>query len=124
MKILIIEDDVNIARLIELELGYEGYQVFVAHDGNQGLDLFKKARARVHFDDDLVHLGELCFGGSDNEIGTFRDYLELVVSDERRYFDDDVAVRLQSGHLKIHPNEHGAMLLAPADWQAGPRPRR
>jgi two-component system response regulator MprA len=42
LKILIIEDDVNIARLIELELGYEGYQVFVAHDGNQGLDLFKK----------------------------------------------------------------------------------
>ena len=32
----------NIARLIELELGYEGYQVSVAHEGNQGLDLFKK----------------------------------------------------------------------------------
>jgi two-component system, OmpR family, response regulator MprA len=42
LKILIIEDDVNIARLIELELGYEGYQVAVAHEGNQGLDLFKK----------------------------------------------------------------------------------
>ena len=42
LKILIIEDDVNIARLIELELGYEGYQVSVAHDGNIGLDLFKK----------------------------------------------------------------------------------
>src|SRR5580700_6425752 len=42
LKILIIEDDVNIARLIELELGYEGYQVSVAHEGNQGLDLFKK----------------------------------------------------------------------------------
>ncbi len=41
MKILIIEDDVNIARLIELELGYEGYQVSVAHEGNQGLELFK-----------------------------------------------------------------------------------
>ncbi len=42
MKILIIEDDVNIARLIELELGYEGYQVCVAHEGNQGIDVFKK----------------------------------------------------------------------------------
>ncbi len=41
LKILIIEDDVNIARLIELELGYEGYQVAVAHEGNQGLELFK-----------------------------------------------------------------------------------
>ena len=42
MKILIIEDDVNIARLIELELGYEGYQVSVAHEGNHGIELFKK----------------------------------------------------------------------------------
>src|ERR1700722_7438065 len=42
LKIFIIEDDVNIARLIELELGYEGYQVSVAHEGNQGIDLFKK----------------------------------------------------------------------------------
>ena len=42
LKILIIEDDVNIARLIELELGYEGYQVCVAHEGNHGIDLFKK----------------------------------------------------------------------------------
>ena len=42
LKILIIEDDVNIARLIELELGYEGYQVSVAHEGNHGIDLFKK----------------------------------------------------------------------------------
>jgi DNA-binding response OmpR family regulator len=42
LKILIIEDDVNIARLIELELGYEGYQVCVAHEGNQGIDVFKK----------------------------------------------------------------------------------
>jgi two-component system, OmpR family, response regulator MprA len=47
MKILIIEDDVNIARLIELELGYEGYQVHVAHDGNQGIDLFKKEQPEL-----------------------------------------------------------------------------
>jgi len=40
-RILIIEDEVKIARFIELELGYEGYQVAKATDGRAGLDLFK-----------------------------------------------------------------------------------
>lgn len=38
-KILIIEDEVKIARFLELELKYEGYQVEIAHDGREGLNL-------------------------------------------------------------------------------------
>lgn len=37
-KILIIEDEVKIARFIELELNYEGYSVEMAHDGRLGLE--------------------------------------------------------------------------------------
>jgi DNA-binding response OmpR family regulator len=36
-KILIIEDEVKIARFVELELKYEGYEVEQAHDGRIGL---------------------------------------------------------------------------------------
>ncbi len=35
--ILLVEDDIKLAKLIELELGYEGYQVSVMHDGLAGL---------------------------------------------------------------------------------------
>lgn len=35
--ILVVEDEQKLAKLIELELGYEGYQVSVAHDGLTGL---------------------------------------------------------------------------------------
>lgn len=38
--ILIIEDEVKLARFIELELKYEGYDVDMAHDGRKGLDMF------------------------------------------------------------------------------------
>jgi DNA-binding response OmpR family regulator len=38
-KILIIEDEVKIARFLELELKYEGYEVALAHDGRSGLEL-------------------------------------------------------------------------------------
>ncbi|MFL0269924.1 response regulator transcription factor [Candidatus Clostridium radicumherbarum] len=37
-KILIIEDEIKIARFIELELQYEGYEVSQCHDGREGLN--------------------------------------------------------------------------------------
>lgn len=41
--ILLVEDEVKLARLVELELGYEGYQVSVAHDGFTGLTMARDA---------------------------------------------------------------------------------
>ena len=41
-KILIIEDDKNIQRLLSLELKHKGYMVNSAYDGEEGLELFKK----------------------------------------------------------------------------------
>lgn len=38
-RILIVEDEVKIARFITLELEHEGYEVRVAHDGRTGLQL-------------------------------------------------------------------------------------
>jgi two-component system, OmpR family, response regulator ArlR len=38
-KILIVEDEEKLARLVELELGYEGYSVTKAFDGKTGLEL-------------------------------------------------------------------------------------
>jgi DNA-binding response OmpR family regulator len=35
--ILLVEDEVKLARFIELELGFEGYQIRVEHDGVAGL---------------------------------------------------------------------------------------
>ncbi len=37
-KILIIEDEKKIARFLELELKYEGYEVDIAYDGRDGLE--------------------------------------------------------------------------------------
>ncbi|GAA0134004.1 two-component system response regulator YkoG [Paenibacillus sp. YSY-4.3] len=40
--ILIVEDEEKIARLLELELAYEGYQIGKAHDGTEGLLMFRE----------------------------------------------------------------------------------
>ena len=49
-RILVVEDEVKIARFVELELKYEGYEVEIAHDGRSGLE---KA---LHSNVDLVLL--------------------------------------------------------------------
>lgn len=41
-RILIVEDEEKIARVLELELTYEGYEVGKAHDGMDGLRLFRE----------------------------------------------------------------------------------
>lgn len=41
-SILIIEDEAKIARFVELELKYEGYEVDIAYDGRAGLEKIEK----------------------------------------------------------------------------------
>jgi len=41
-KILIIEDDKNIQRLLGLELRHKNYSVDSAYDGEQGIEIFSK----------------------------------------------------------------------------------
>lgn len=41
-NILLIEDEIKLARFVELELKYEGYDVDMSHDGRDGLDMFSK----------------------------------------------------------------------------------
>ena len=38
-RILIVEDEKNLSRFLELELGYEGYKTEVAYNGREGLEL-------------------------------------------------------------------------------------
>ena len=38
-RILLVEDEEKLARMVELELKYEGYQVEKALDGRRGLEL-------------------------------------------------------------------------------------
>lgn len=43
-RILIVEDEKNIARVLELELAYEGYETGVANTGSEGLIQFREQK--------------------------------------------------------------------------------
>jgi DNA-binding response OmpR family regulator len=61
-RILIIEDEKKIARFLELELQYEGYEVDIANEGRAGLELAMKDEA------DLIVLDLMLPGLSGIEI--------------------------------------------------------
>lgn len=60
--ILVVEDEVKLARLIELELSYEGYRASVAYDGFTGLAAARESQP------DLMILGGLLPGLLDLEL--------------------------------------------------------
>jgi DNA-binding response OmpR family regulator len=49
--ILLVEDEIKLARFIELELESEGYRVSVAHDGMSGLSLARESEPDSGLDD-------------------------------------------------------------------------
>lgn len=61
-RILVVEDETKLARFIELELQYEGYEVSVAHDGFSGLTVARQSHL------DLILLDWMLPGISGPEI--------------------------------------------------------
>lgn len=46
-KILVVEDDKSISRLLELELTHEGYETKIANDGEEAINLYEKFKPDV-----------------------------------------------------------------------------
>lgn len=62
MNILVVEDEKKLARVLQLELEYEGYQVRTSHDGREAMDLISEQ------DFDLILLDVMLPGLSGMEI--------------------------------------------------------
>ena len=60
----------------------------------------------MHVAHEVVHLGQRLRRLVDHQVGALAHDLEVVVGDERGDLDDHVAVRLEAGHLEVHPDEH------------------
>ena len=58
-KILLIEDEVKLARFVELELRYEGYDVTVCHDGREGLQMITDHAFDMILLDLMLIIGDL-----------------------------------------------------------------
>ncbi|WP_088069340.1 response regulator transcription factor [Gottfriedia luciferensis] len=87
-KILIIEDEVNIARVLKLEIEYEGYDVLVEHNGKAGLE------AALNNEIDLILLDVMLPGLSGIEvlrrIRKSNNYLPVILLTARDATSDKI----------------------------------
>lgn len=87
--ILLVEDEVRLAKFIQLELGYEGYQVSVADDGLAGLTAARESKP------DLVILDWMLPGLSGVEIcrrlRTTGDQVPIILLTAKDEVSDRVA---------------------------------
>jgi hypothetical protein len=74
--------------------------------GGRGGDGLEQPTARVHVAHHRLHGGERLGRLVDHQIGPFGHHLQLVVGDQCGDLDDDVARRVESGHLQVHPGQH------------------
>ena len=80
-KILIIDDEAYIRRVIELKLKRRGYQVFTASDGAEGLKEFKKHEPDVVITDVMMpEIDGREFCEQTNAVKKDRPFLTIVIS--------------------------------------------
>ena len=46
-KVLVIDDESSIRKLLNISLTYKGYEVIIAEDGEQGIELFQRERPPI-----------------------------------------------------------------------------
>ncbi|MBU4426330.1 MAG: response regulator [Proteobacteria bacterium] len=80
-KVLIIDDEPYIRRVIELKLKARGYQVITATNGVEGLNCFKKYKPQVVVTDiNMPKMDGKVFCELTNEFKKKRPFLTLIVT--------------------------------------------
>lgn len=80
-KVLIIDDEAYIRRVIELKLKKQGYQVFTARNGEEGLNLFKTHQPEVVITDlKMPKLDGKGFCELTNAFKKQRTFLTIIIS--------------------------------------------
>ena len=100
-KILIVDDDNNIAELISLYLTKEMYETRIAEDGEEALSIFRE------FDPNLVIL-DLMLPGKDGyevcrEIRQMKDTPVIMLSAKGETFDKVLGLELGADDYMIKP---------------------
>ena len=79
----------------------------------RGGDGIEQPRSGVHGGDEVIHFGQLRRRGTDHQVGALGHDGQVVVGHQAGDLDDDVSGRIQSGHLQIHPGQHGRACYRP-----------
>jgi len=80
-KVLVIDDDAHIRRVIEMKLKKRGYQVTMAKNGQEGLDIFQAQQPDVVISDiNMPVMDGRAFCEKTNELKKKRPFLTIMVT--------------------------------------------
>jgi len=80
-KVLVIDDEVQIRRVIELKLKNRGYQVLMANNGEEGLEIIKTQQPDVVITDiRMPKLDGKALCRETNEIKRKRPFLTIIIT--------------------------------------------
>jgi CheY-like chemotaxis protein len=80
-KVLIIDDEAYIRRVIELKLKKRGYQVITARNGKEGLDRFKTLQPDIVITDiKMPKMDGLTFCELTNDLKKERSFLTIIIT--------------------------------------------
>lgn len=119
-RVLVVEDDASLRRLLELRLGAEGYTVRLAEDGCAGLDVLRTWRPDVVVSDVMMpRMSGLSLCRAVRADGELRDLPVILLT--ARQFDSDVQEVLDLGGVTFmnKPFDARALLRALDDSVRG-----
>jgi CheY-like chemotaxis protein len=80
-KVLIIDDEAYIRRVIELKLKKRGYQVITARNGEEGLDRFKTHQPDIVITDiKMPKMDGMAFCERTNDLKKERPFLTIIIT--------------------------------------------
>jgi len=102
-KILVIDDDTHIAELVKLYLEKEGYEVYTAADGEEGLNRFKAVQPKLVVLDIMLPVidgMQVC-----NEIRKIDNTPIIMLSAKGEVFDKVLSLELGADDYLVKPFE-------------------
>lgn len=102
-KVLVVDDDINIVKLIKLYLEKEGYEVITSHNGREALELFKREKPSIIILD--IMMPEMDGNQVCREIRKTSDVPVIMLTARGETFDKVLSLELGADDYMVKPFE-------------------
>lgn len=105
----------------------DGLRLGFGHGGGAVFDALGQATATVGAGVPFVHAGQHFIAVVDGDDRTFSQGIEVAVGNDGGHFDNDVVVRVQTGHFQVDPDQvlrvlHNGLQCLVAQFSLGVQP--
>jgi CheY-like chemotaxis protein len=119
-KVLVVDDEAHIRRVLELKLKNRGYQVFVAKNGQEGIDIIKEHQPDIVITDinmPIIDGKTLC--EKTNSLKKERPFLTIIITARINPGERDWTRNMQDTQLHEKPFSPSKIVSAIEQYLGG-----